>query len=214
MESASAEIDSAPSVPAHAWRTYDELSIPPILAAALTDFQEHGYHGTTVRKIAANVGLTMPSLYYHYGSKEGILFALLDIAMDDLLARIQGGLEEAGDDTRERFSNYVIAVCLHNTHRRNLSRLHDEFRVLGPDFRARYVAKRTAAEEALIDLLSVGAAEGIFVAEDAHFTSRVILGMCSGIVDWYSDSGPMSAEEIATNYARCAMRLVAASGER
>ena len=81
----------------------------------------------------------MPSLYYHYGSKEGILFALLDVAMDDLQTRIDECLEDAGDDNRIRFENFVTTVALHNTHRRDLAMLHDEYRFLGPTLRGRYL---------------------------------------------------------------------------
>jgi AcrR family transcriptional regulator len=195
------------------WRTHDELSLTPILAAALTDLQELGYHGTTVRRIAAGVGLTMPSLYYHYGNKEGILFALLDIAMDDLLAHIRGGLDEAGDDTRTKLINFVTAVALHNTRRRDLARLHDEFRFLGPEFLARYLAKRGVVDQTLVDLLREGVDNGIFdLDEDAPFTSRVILGMLRGIIDWYSEDGPLRAEDIAARYTKSVMRLVDAAG--
>jgi AcrR family transcriptional regulator len=195
----------------HAWRTHADLSIPPILAAALTDLHKHGYHGTTVRGIAANVGVTMPSLYYHYGNKEGILFALLDIAMDDLLAHIHAGLEEAGDDTRKKFTNFVTAIALHNTRRRHLALLHDEFRFLGPDLRAQYVAKRRVVDQTLVDLLGSGVSEGIFEVDDARFTARAILGMLSGIIDWYAEGGRSRADEIADKYVRSALRLVGAA---
>jgi TetR/AcrR family transcriptional regulator, cholesterol catabolism regulator len=194
------------------WRTRTGEPLPPILAAALANLQEHGYHGTTVRGIATGVGLTMPTLYYHYGNKVGILFALLDIAMEDLLSRIRDGLEEAGQDTKERFTNFVKAVVLHLTLERDLATLHDEFRFLTSDLRTQYVAKRSVVDETLAGLLKDGVSEGIFETDDARFTSRVVLGMCNGIVDWYDPAGPLSAEKIAERYSRSAARLVAPDG--
>ncbi|WP_369137992.1 TetR/AcrR family transcriptional regulator [Modestobacter versicolor] len=196
------------SVSDGSWRTREGLPLPPILAAALANLQEHGYHGTTVRGIASGVGLTMPSLYYHYGNKEGILFALLDIAMDDLLARIRDGLEEAGSGTEARLANFVTAVALHNTRRRDLAKLHDESRFLGPELREQYIAKRSVVDDTLIGLLDEGVEAGLFETEDAHFTSRLVLGMCNSIVDWYSAAGSSTAEEIAERYAQSAVRLV------
>ncbi|WP_408899773.1 TetR/AcrR family transcriptional regulator (plasmid) [Nocardioides sp. R1-1] len=197
------------------WRIYPDLPLHPILAAALDHFQEHGYHGTTVRNIATGVGQTMPTLYYHYGSKEGILVALLNIAMDDLQMHIDRCLEEAGDDVLQRFENYITAVVLHYTNRRDLALLHSEFRFLGTEARAQYVQRRMAFEAKLEELIKDGIAEGIFDSnEDPHFSARVLLGMLGGILnratadDWYSESGALSALEIARRYTHYAVRLV------
>lgn len=189
------------------WQVYPALSLHPILDAALTEFQQNGYHGTTVRAIATGAGLTMPSLYYHYGSKEGILFALLDVAMDDLQGHIEAGLL-AGDDTVVKFKNFITSVVFHYTYRQGLATLHREFRFLGPELRAEYVLRRASVERTLEDLLRTGIAEGRFSDDDARFTSRVLLGMLSGILNWYQEGGPLAATEISDRYARDALRLV------
>ncbi|SEO57178.1 TetR/AcrR family transcriptional regulator [Trujillonella endophytica] len=190
------------------WRTYPDPPIAPILAAALTHFQQDGYHGTTVRKIAAEVGLTMPTLYYHYGNKEGLLFALLDIAMDDFWAHGHACLEEAGTDVQKRFENFISSVALHYTHRRDLAMLHDESRFLGPDFRVKYLERRNMVNEVLEGLIKDGVAEGVFDVDDSHLTSLALLGMLGGILDWYRDKGPLSAADIANRYTRYAVRIV------
>ena len=191
------------------WRTYPDLDIAPILAAALTHLQQEGYHGTTVRRIAAEVGLTMPTLYYHYGNKEGILFALLNIAMDDFWAHGHASVEEAGTDTQKRFENLITSVGLHYTNRRDLAMLHDESRFLSPGLRAEYLVRRNLVNEVLEDVLKDGVAEGIFEVDDPHLTSLALLGMLGRILDWYSTTGPMSAVDVADRYTHYAVRLVA-----
>jgi len=49
-----------------------------ILDAALELFSQHGYAGTSVRQIAARVGLRPSSLYSHFDGKEAILSTLID----------------------------------------------------------------------------------------------------------------------------------------
>ncbi len=49
-----------------------------ILAAAAEIFGSKGYAATSVGEIATNAGITKPSLYYHFGSKEGLYRAVLD----------------------------------------------------------------------------------------------------------------------------------------
>ncbi|PIQ23183.1 hypothetical protein COW36_19215 [bacterium (Candidatus Blackallbacteria) CG17_big_fil_post_rev_8_21_14_2_50_48_46] len=55
-----------------------------ILAAARELFTHHGYHGTSTRKLAAQVGITEGAIFRHFASKRDILISLLDpnIAQD------------------------------------------------------------------------------------------------------------------------------------
>jgi AcrR family transcriptional regulator len=190
------------------WQTYPDLPLHPILAAALVHFQQRGYHGTTVREIAATVGQTMPTLYYHYGSKEGILSALISITMEDLQTHINACLEDAGVDTLKRFQNVNNAIASHYTQRRDLAMLHREFRFLSADLREKYLAMRAVVLQTLEDLINDGINEGIFDDADPHLTARVLLGMAGGILDWYRESGPLSAAEVAERYSAYAVRLV------
>jgi AcrR family transcriptional regulator len=48
-----------------------------IVDAATTVFAEFGYAGGSVRTIADRVGVSAPSLLQHFGSKEGLLMAVL-----------------------------------------------------------------------------------------------------------------------------------------
>jgi AcrR family transcriptional regulator len=199
------------TVPSDSWDHPDELPLTPILTAALEAFQEHGYHGTTVRDIATRAGLTMPALYYHHGNKEGILLALLDIAMNDAATRIEAGLAAAGDDTRQQFVNFVKALVLHCTYRRDLASIHTEFRFLGEESRTAYIAKRDVVEGRLVGLLERGAAEGIFTHSDSRARARALLGMLRMIAYWYHRDGNSSPEEIADSYIEISLNVVGAT---
>jgi AcrR family transcriptional regulator len=49
-----------------------------ILAAALALFSERGYEGVGVSEICAAAGITKPSLYHYFGSKRGLLDAIIE----------------------------------------------------------------------------------------------------------------------------------------
>jgi AcrR family transcriptional regulator len=49
-----------------------------ILVKALDLFAERGYDATSVREICEAAGVTKPTLYHFYGSKEGVYRALVD----------------------------------------------------------------------------------------------------------------------------------------
>src|SRR5215210_6661687 len=60
-------------------------------------FAARGYDATPVRAIVEAAGVTKPTLYYHFGSKEGLAQALLTVPMTRLAATQRATLEEAGD---------------------------------------------------------------------------------------------------------------------
>jgi TetR/AcrR family transcriptional regulator len=70
-----------------------------LLEKALGLFARKGYEGAGVQEIVAAAGVTKPTLYHHFGSKEGLLAALLaqrmDAFLDELAALpLSGDLEQ------------------------------------------------------------------------------------------------------------------------
>ncbi len=53
-----------------------------ILTKALELFSEKGYDATSVREICEAAGVTKPTLYHFYGSKEGVYRAIVEGALD------------------------------------------------------------------------------------------------------------------------------------
>ena len=64
-----------------------------ILKKALELFSDKGYDATSVREICEAAGITKPTLYHFYGSKEGVYRAIVEGA----LARFQADLIHALD---------------------------------------------------------------------------------------------------------------------
>ena len=54
-----------------------------IRQAALQLFLRQGFAATSVREITAEVGVTVPTLYYHFGSKDGLLAELVEGLVTD-----------------------------------------------------------------------------------------------------------------------------------
>ena len=49
-----------------------------LLDRALDLFAAYGYDGVGVQQICSAAGVTKPTLYHHFGSKRGLLEALID----------------------------------------------------------------------------------------------------------------------------------------
>ena len=192
------------------WRAFDELELSPILVGALEAFREQGYHGTSVRDIAKRVGVTVPSLYYHYENKQGMLVALLEVAMTEVRDRARAAVAHAGDRVVDQFCNIVEGVVLHMTYRRGLAVLDTELRYLEPHNREHYASRRKDLELLLQSIIKAGSAEGYFEVGNAEITARALLGMLQAVAGWYQPDGPLAPEEIADEYVRIALRTVGA----
>ena len=61
-----------------------------IMASALSLFAKRGYDRTTFNDIAARLGLTKGAVYWHFESKEKLLFTLLDEMLKKFRRQISG----------------------------------------------------------------------------------------------------------------------------
>ncbi|WP_456433244.1 TetR/AcrR family transcriptional regulator [Nitratifractor sp.] len=71
-----------------------------ILESALRLFSEKGYKATTVRDIAADVGIRAGAIYNHFKNKEEILKTLVTQMMDSALTQLFPSGSEALDHTK------------------------------------------------------------------------------------------------------------------
>ncbi len=60
-----------------------------LLLVALDHFAKRGFDGVQVREVAEEAGVSKPTLYYHFGSKEGLFRQLCLVAQAVMERRIQ-----------------------------------------------------------------------------------------------------------------------------
>lgn len=92
-----------------------------ILNKALELFSSKGYEATSVREICEASGLTKPTLYHFFGSKEGVYRALVEGALNevhtDLLAELAGP-----GDSHQRLRGMARRYLAYAQERRDLAR--------------------------------------------------------------------------------------------
>ena len=77
-----------------------------ILNEALRLFAHNGYGSTSIREIAEAAGITKPTLYYHFGSKEGLFHALVELHLTGLQQLVEATVSGAGSAS-ERLRTFV-----------------------------------------------------------------------------------------------------------
>src|SRR5919106_2475502 len=151
-----------------------------ILEAAAQVFRQKGFHGASMADIAGAVRLQKASLYHHVSSKQEILLALLDRALELLLERISAITSQdiPADQKLQEMVRAYLQILSENT---DLSAvLLFEHRSLERKQHARHVPHRDRFEALWQDVLEEGVASQIFVCDDPALATRAILG----ILNW------------------------------
>ncbi len=190
------------------WRRYGPLELDPALTAALATFVELGYHGSTIRTIAAHAGLSVSGLYHYYESKYDMLVALLDRTMVDLDARMRAA-RSAGAGPLDRVAALVECLALFHSHRRAMAFLGaSEMRSLRPEDYLRVAAVRRAQQQAVDEEVAAAVDAGLLAVADPGTAARAVVTLCTAIPQWYRPGGATAPEELAGQYVGFALALL------
>lgn len=183
------------------------IHLSDVRRVALALFHERGYENTSMRDIAAALGVRKASLYHHVESKQELLLAA---ALDagELLLRTQAEIARRLDlkpmeRARRMFEGHVEVVASHQALVHALVR---ERRSLGPNARARLDAVRQAYEGAWRSVLEQAKERGQLRAGlDVRTALLGLLGMADWVVEWYRPDGRLTAHEVASSLADLAL---------
>ncbi len=160
-------------------------------------FAYKGYHSTSMREIARELGMNQSSLYHYFSSKEEILFKLMNDAMDNALTT----LEEicTGDllprDKLNKILHFYTQYYAGNPERLILlvneqSSLNSEHRRILVDKQRRYVHLFQSVFEELDEYQ--------LTKEIPHSVAIfAFLGMVHYTIKWYRKDGPVGLESLA-----------------
>jgi len=134
-----------------------------ILLAGLGLFAEHGFHGTSIRDIAAGTAVQSASLYAHFPSKEAILAELVLAGHEEHHTRLVTALLQSGTDPRDRLAALVRAhVQTHTDYPMLAVVASNEMHALSPAAAAPAAAVRRRSEALLAEVLAMGRQQGVF----------------------------------------------------
>ncbi|MEJ2890603.1 TetR/AcrR family transcriptional regulator [Actinomycetospora aeridis] len=189
-----------------------------ITRAARESFAERGYHGSSIRDIAARAGLSLSALYHWHPSKQDLLTALIEESTAEYFRRCDEALQDAGDDPAARLDALVRATVEYRVSRRVESTIAaSEWRNLEPGNRERLDGMRAAASRLWADLVDDGVARGVFGCEHPADARRAVVAACNAIAQWYQPEqwyepgereGGLAVEDLVARYTVIARRIV------
>jgi AcrR family transcriptional regulator len=177
-----------------------------ILERAAYIFSQKGYHASSMQDIAEAVNLQKASLYHHFSSKQEILLALLNQALDVLIERLSRVVEQPLPPDEKLHAAIVSYVEALTEHRQLAAILLLEYRSLEANLRERHIPRRDRFEGLWRGLIQEGIDQGMFSCEHPATAARALLGAMNWTITWYRPDGPRPAGEIAGQYAALFLR--------
>jgi len=176
------------------------MSKENILQAAALIFQEKGYNAASMQDIADAVALKKGSLYHYVDSKQEILFALLNEALDLILERLQfvaaqdiSPEQKIRQATRAYFSFLADNPSLSSV-------LLLEYRSLEEKYKKLHIPRRDQVDQLWREFILEGMDQGDFHISEPGLVSKALLGVLNWTITWYREDGPMSAEQISDQF--------------
>lgn len=172
-----------------------------VLDAAAQIISQKGFHAASMQDIAQAVNLKKGSLYHHVTSKQEILLALLDRALDLLIRHIECVTDQPlppDEKLNQAMKAYLQAML---EHRELASVLLLEHRSLEPQYQSRHIPRRDRFERLWRDLIQEGLDLGVFQCEDPGLASKSVLGVMNWSITWFRPDGKLSVEQIGEQFA-------------
>jgi AcrR family transcriptional regulator len=168
-----------------------------ILQAAAQIFQEKGYHAASMQDIAEAVDLKKGSLYHHVKSKQEILLALLDEALDMIISRLQIVINSQDSPTEKLRQAMKIYLSFLAENPSLSSVLLLEHRSLNSDLMASHITRRDRVETIWREIINQGLSEGDFQIPHPDLTIKALLGVLNWTITWYREDGALTPDQIS-----------------
>jgi AcrR family transcriptional regulator len=164
---------SRPTAPGRAQYAKSRDTRARILAAALAEASEAGFHKVSVAGIAARAGVAVGNLHYHFGSRRRLLRVLMGSLAADLMSRLHAADADDHADFFERQRAGLLVYLDYLRANPAYLRLADEIKLHEPDLYRRVVAGWV---ERMVARIRVGIDQGTLrpmdeaeIAAQAHF---------------------------------------------
>ncbi|ALE77808.1 TetR/AcrR family transcriptional regulator [Pseudonocardia alni] len=175
-----------------------------VLALSAEIFSRRGFRATSMNEIAAAVGLSKPTLYHYFRSKEELLVRLYSDVLDESLVLARETLAAAGsplEAIRDLIASRVAYTCRHQS---LLKVCFEEEHELPVELAGEVLRRRRAFEDVFLTALRdhLAAHPGALTG----MTPKVYMNMCLGAANWsykwYRPDGRSTPEELGAGIAR------------
>lgn len=185
-----------------------------VTRAAARLFSERGYHGTSMQHLGDALGIQRGSIYAHIGSKEELLFDVVNEGAAHFLERAEKVVASpllASVKLRRLLVGHIETAIEHLD---AATVFLNEWRYLSEEPRAQIQAKRDRYERMVRDVIDEGVAQGEFRSDvDVRFAATLVLSAGNWTYAWYRPGGELGPTEIGERFATLVLKGLQSQSE-
>jgi len=161
-------------------------------------FKEKGFAKTTVRDIAAAVGIQSGSIFHHFKNKEQILKAVIVDAILRVLTQMKDVLSTS-ENIEEKFKHLIQCElnAIHDEQLDGFRLMVSEWRSLNDENRNEILTLRDEYEDIWLAVLTAAFQQGLVTIE-SFYLRGFVRGALIETTNWYKTNGNLSLDELAT----------------
>ncbi|SEJ59959.1 transcriptional regulator, TetR family [Deinococcus reticulitermitis] len=183
--------------------------------AASRLFSERGYHATSMRDLAGELGMQGGSLYAHISGKEDLLIEIVNGAaqqFDEALFSLRDLDLPADAKLREAMFRHITVVA---DNMESATVFFHEWKHLSPGAYRRVIGWRDTIDDFYRGLVEQGVREGTFRPDlDVKMTAYLILSAVNWSYTWYRPGGSLTPRDVAEGFAATLLSGLRTGGDR
>lgn len=164
-------------------------------------FSERGYHATSMRDLAAELGIQGGSLYAHISGKEQLLIEIVNRAaaqFDAALFSLRAEELAPGDKLREAMTRHLTVIA---ENMNSATVFFHEWKHLSDEPLAAVIAWRDGIEGVYRELIWEGVQAGVYRPDlNIKMAANLVLSSVNWAYTWYRPGGALSPQDVAASF--------------
>ncbi len=163
-------------------------------------FAKEGYEKTSIRDIAAHLGMTNAGLYYYFKNKQQMLIDIMNRGLDDALAGMRKELPKM-KSAEERIEFIVRAQI--RFYANNKSQTKASIHEMGTRLDVKHAKAMDKKQQEYVGFIRQAVEQ--IIRENPYITiapavaTYSLLGLLNWLVHWYDPEGEVSPDELVSS---------------
>lgn len=187
-----------------------------IIRSAYSTMARTGSHRLSLREVADDAGVSKALLLYHFGTKDSLLFAAMQWALERTEVRIRGGLEST-QHPRDQITALIDAIFIEPEANRQFYLFYldlMEHASRSPGFGALSNVLDEIINGLFAEVIADGVREGVLVVDDVDVAARHMRALIEGtFLQWIQTDDWRQSHQVWKEDCRLALlRLLGVRG--